>query len=97
VTEGQRWRRRRDLSIYIARRNGVPLEVVADVFDLSESRVSEIWTRLHTSEKENRTESPALDSEEFATWLRSEFRKTEARRGNGCKAVLFKGGHESRR
>lgn len=42
LTMGKQWRRRRDLVIFVACRNGLSERLLADVFDLPRSRVAEI-------------------------------------------------------
>ena len=42
MTVGRRWRFRRDAVIQVTARAGVPQRVLADVFDLSQARVSAI-------------------------------------------------------
>lgn len=37
-TVGRRWRARRDAVLYAAHRQGIPREVLADVFDLGKTR-----------------------------------------------------------
>lgn len=39
---GKQWRFRRNLVIYVAHRNGLSQRMLADVFDLPRSRISEI-------------------------------------------------------
>lgn len=48
-TLGQRWRKRRDLVIYLAHRAGCPQWILADVFDLAPSRVSMILRERRSS------------------------------------------------
>ena len=42
ATNGQRWRFRRNLVIYLAHRNGLSQRLLADVFDLPKSRIAAI-------------------------------------------------------
>ena len=45
MTAGQRWRRRRDLTLFAARAGGLPVPILADVFDLSSRHVRRICAR----------------------------------------------------
>ena len=42
ATNGQRWRFRRNLVIYLASRNGLSHRLLSDVFDLPKSRIAAI-------------------------------------------------------
>jgi hypothetical protein len=51
---GKRWRFRRDTVIYLAHRAGISQRVLADVFDLTRSRVSRIVQTFHRLAAEGR-------------------------------------------
>ena len=46
LTPGQRWKRRRDLTIAAASTSGASCRFLSDVFDLSPSHISRILSRI---------------------------------------------------
>ncbi len=52
ASAGKRWRFRRNLVIYVAHRCGLSQRLLADVFDLPRSRVSEIIKELRAYEED---------------------------------------------
>lgn len=51
ASAGKRWRFRRNLVIYVAHRSGLSQRLLADVFDLPRSRVSEIIREFRAYER----------------------------------------------
>jgi hypothetical protein len=60
MTVGQRWRRKRNLTLFTARRGGVPLLILANVFDLSPRQVGRIVDRLRAESETGRPGIPQL-------------------------------------
>lgn len=79
MTVGQRWRRRRDLTLF-AVAGGFSRRLLADVFDLSVSRVGAILRGM-----ERESGHPAIEVTEEArnAWVRQELRKTTGQAHGG--------------
>jgi hypothetical protein len=84
-TEGQRWRRRRNIAIAILHVAGMSQRTIADIFDLPRSHVGVILKQIKGETGETGRGRDALDRPVFRGWYQAALMKTARRQLRSCR------------